>query len=283
MKNAFALLGLLTLTLAGCSGEKSAKTPEQATLSPEPAAAPAAETAPAPTAATLEKAAKTNETSVDEGTDKADARLERMASLPESAQLPAGKWKAGTNYQPITPAQPTSVEPGQVEVMEVFWYGCPHCNVLDPTLETWKKSAPSYVKFVRVPVMWGPVHRAHARLFYTLESLGKLDALHGKVFAAIHQKQDYLVANDDAQTRRMQLDFAKANGISEADFTRAYDSFGVNAALQRAEDLTRRYRVDGVPVLFVNGKYQTDVTMAGGNEQLAQILTDLAAAEKRRR
>ncbi|RYZ62805.1 MAG: thiol:disulfide interchange protein DsbA/DsbL, partial [Proteobacteria bacterium] len=233
MKIAFALVGLLTLSLAGCGGEKPSTSSEQATLSPEPAAAPPAEAAPPATAATIEKAAKTSETSVDEGTDKADARLERMAGLPESAQLPSGKWKAGTNYQPISPAQPTSVEPGQVEVMEVFWYGCPHCNVLDPTLETWKKSAPSYVKFVRVPVMWGPVHRAHARLFYTLESLGKLDALHSKVFAAIHQKQDYLVANDDAQTRKLQLDFAKANGISEADFTRAYDSFGVNASLQR--------------------------------------------------
>jgi thiol:disulfide interchange protein DsbA len=138
------------------------------------------------------------------------------------------------------------------------------------------------VKFVRVPVTWGPVHRAHARLYYTLEALGKLEQLHTVTFDEIHKRGNLLVAQDDAQTRRMQIAFAKANGISEADFTRAYDSFGVNANLQRAEDITRRYRIEGVPVMFVNGKYQTDVGMGGGHGGLIELINDLAANEKRR-
>ena len=125
-------------------------------------------------------------------------------------------------------------------------------------------------------------HRAHGRLFYTLEALGKLDALHEKAFDEIHKRGNMLAANDDAQTLKMQADFARANGISEADFIKAYNSFGVNAAMQRAEDITRRYRVEGVPVIYVNGKYQTDVGLAGGQQQLLELINDLAAAEKRR-
>ncbi len=259
--------------------------PADALDAPAAAAAPAEENASAKAAApaALEQAAtKNQETTPDAEADRGDARLERVAALPESAQLPSGKWKAGTNYLPLSPAQPTSVEPGQVEVLEVFWYGCPHCYHLDPFLETWKKNKPSFVKFVRVPVTWGPVHRAHGRLFYTLEALGKLDALHTKAFDEIHQRGNMLVANDDATTLKLQVDFARANGISEADFTKAYNSFGVNAAMQRAEDITRRYKIEGVPVILINGKYQTDVALAGGQGQLIELINDLAAAEKRR-
>jgi protein dithiol oxidoreductase (disulfide-forming) len=286
MKHALAVVALLGLGLAACGREPPPSTLEQTSLeAPAPTAptgANASDTAAAPAA--LEQAATRNqETTPEAEADRGDARLERVAALPESAQLPSGKWKPGTNYLPLSPAQPTSVEPGQVEVLEVFWYGCPHCYALDPFLENWKKTKPSYVKFVRVPVTWGPVHRSHGRLFYTLEALGKLDELHSKAFDEIHQRGNMLAANDEATTLRLQAAFARANGISEADFTKAYNSFGVNAAMQRAEEITRRYRIEGVPVLFVNGKYQTDVSMAGGQPQpLIELLTDLAAAEKRR-
>jgi len=286
MKNAFAVLALLGLSLAACGRDTSSNTaatpPLAAPVAPAATLAPSAG-AEAATPAALERAAKANqESTVDAEADRGDVRLERVAAMPESAQLPAGKWKAGTNYIPITPAQPTSAEPGQVEVLEVFWYGCSHCYALDPFLESWKKNKPANVKFVRVPVTWGPAHRAHGRLFYTLEALNKLDALHTTTFEEIHKRGNFLIANDEAQTVKMQLDYAKAHGISEADWNRAYNSFGVNASLQRAEDITRRYRVEGVPVIIVNGKYQTDVGMAGGQSQLIELINDLAAAEKRR-
>ncbi len=129
--------------------------------------------------------------------------------------------------------------------------------------------------------MWGPVHRAHAKLFYTLETLGR-DDLVAKAFDEIHRRNNVLVAQDDAQTQQMQLAFAKANGIAEADFKRESNGFAVNTRLQRADELSRRYRIESVPTFIVNGKYRTDVGMAGGPEQLIQLLNDLAAAEKSR-
>ncbi len=97
-----------------------------------------------------------------EGTaaEQRDVALARIAAMPADQQLPAGKWKAGTNYTPLVPSQPTSVAPGKVEVVEVFWYGCPHCHDLEPFIQSWLKNKPEYAELVRVPVMWGPVHRA---------------------------------------------------------------------------------------------------------------------------
>ena len=102
------------------------------------------------------------------------------------------------------------------------------------------------------------------------------------MYEEIHTRGNMLAANDDARTRQLQLAFAKANGIAEADFLREYDGFFVNTQLQRAEDLTRRYRVDATPVVFVAGKYQTDVGLAGGQQELMQLIDALAAHEKRR-
>jgi protein dithiol oxidoreductase (disulfide-forming) len=270
------ILPAVGLVLAACGSQQAAK---------EATTAPAATTATAPAAAKpatgLDKAAAATQESTAEPEDKGDATLERLAAMPENAQLPAGKWKPGVNYKPIVPAQNTATEPGQVEVVEIFWLGCGHCYALEPFMQSWKKSKAEYVKFVSVPVMWGPVHRAHARLFYTLEVLGKSE-LASKAFEEIHRNGNMLVANDDAQSLKLQLAFAKANGISEADYTREYNGFGVNTKLQRAEELTRRYKVEGVPLVIVNGKYQTDVAMAGGHNELIQEINDLAASEKHR-
>jgi thiol:disulfide interchange protein DsbA len=272
-------IALLALSISACARN-----------APPPAAAPAAKpatTAPAPaakdTAQTSEsqQATASQETGEEETVDdKRDASLERLAAMPSDQTLPAGQWKPGVNYVPLVPAQPTSVAPGKVEVVEVFWYACPHCYALEPFVQSWLKNKPEYVEFLRVPVMWGPVHRAHARLFYILESLGRKD-LHSKVFDAIHKEQKMLVGNDDASTQKMQLDFAVANGIKADDFKKAWDSFTVNSSLQRAQQLTERYHVDGVPLVVVNGKYETDVGKAGGPGQLLQLINDLAVSEKR--
>ncbi len=276
-------IALFALSITACARE--APTPPAA----PPSAAPPATAAPAqqPTAPTAQTSESKEATASQESTgdetadDKRDASLERLAAMPSDQQLPAGQWKPGVNYTPLVPAQPTNVAPGKVEVVEVFWYACPHCYSLEPFVQNWLKNKPEYVEFVRMPVMWGPVHRAHARLFYILESLGRKD-LHAKVFDSIHKEQKMLVANDEAVTRKMQLDFATANGIKAEDFNKAWDSFTVGSALQRAEQLTQRYRVEGVPLVVVNGKYTTDVSHAGGPGQLLALINDLAASEKRR-
>ena len=218
-----------------------------------------------------------------EAASSEDSALERAAALPAAATLPAGKWVAGTHYRPLVPAQPTDAAPGKVEVIEMFWYACPHCYALDPYLETWRKSKAAYIEFRRVPVTWGEVHRAHARLFYTLQALGKEEALHSTVFAEMHDHKNYLFAqNDEHETIAAQVAFAKAHGISESDFMGAYNSFTVQTNLQKADDLVHRFKVEGVPLMVINGKYLTDVNMAGSPANVISIVNDLAASEKRR-
>jgi len=236
--------------------------------------------------ANIAEAASNQQEGADTGAnapDSSEAALEKIVALPAAGQLPPGPWVAGTNYRVLSPAEPTDVPPGKVEVLEIFWYACPHCYALDPTVEKWRGAKPPYVEFRRVPVTWSEEHRAHARLFYTLQALGKLDALHGKVFDEIHQKSDLLyVAGDEKATRQAQLQFAKANGISESDFLSTYDSFGVQNSLQKADDLIRREHIDSVPTFVVDGKFVTDAGMAGSPEKLTRLLDDLAASEKHR-
>ena len=291
MKPTLVLLLLLT-SLSACArepGTPAAGTNSAATSATAPQSAPTVAAAAAEAAATAASvsdvavAAKTQQEGLDTGksTDSGEAALERVAALAPEGQLPAGKWVAGTNYKVLSPAQPTDAPPGKIEVIEFFWYGCPHCAVLEPYIQNWRKDKPPYIEFVRIPVMFGEVHRAHARLFYTLQALGKVDELNSKVFDQIHQQRDPLYApDDDKGTLQDQLHFAKANGISEADFMSAYNSFGVQANLQKADDLMRRDRIEGVPSIVIAGKYESDVGMAGSQANLIQLTNDLAASEK---
>jgi thiol:disulfide interchange protein DsbA len=281
------------LALAACSRQESAPAPLPAPASapaPAPAggasgASPAA--APAATAQSETQQATSSQESGDgeaERPAKSDASLEQMAALPANEQLPNGPWQPGVNYDPIVPAQPTSVAPGKVEVLEVFWLACPHCYALEPHIRSWLKAKPSYVEFVRVPVIWGPMHRAHARLYYTLEALGRQDLI-AKAFDTIHdlaeRQQPALAGGTDEETLRLQQGFATQNGVGADDFAKAYNSFSVNSDLQRAEQLTQRYHVEGVPFIVVNGKYSTDIYKAGGEGKLIELINWLAAAEHR--
>jgi thiol:disulfide interchange protein DsbA len=204
------------------------------------------------------------------------------ASTASAATTEGSTWQDGVNYTRIVPAQPTSVPAGQVEVLEFFWYACPHCNAIDPLVESWKKTKPAYIGFSRVHVMWNEGHRALARLYYTLESMGKLDQLHGEVFKEIHVNGNPLVAGDPLESERIQAAFVKKFGISETAFREAYHSMSVDLALQRADTLVQRYRVDGVPRFIVNGKFVADVASAGSPERLISLISDLAAQEHKR-
>ncbi|MCX7059071.1 MAG: thiol:disulfide interchange protein DsbA/DsbL [Proteobacteria bacterium] len=206
-------------------------------------------------------------------------------TTPVGTPIPS-KWIDGKHYTSLVPAQPTSVAPGKVEAAEVFWYHCPHCFAFDPSIENWRHSnkAP-YVEFVRVPVLWSsnPSTEPLARLYYTIEALGKSETLHTLVFREIHVKNNPLFVNGDpTATERAHKAFLKANGVSEADFDKTYRSFSVEGKLQRAEQLTRRYKVLGVPYFVVNGRYTADVGTAGGEPQLLTLMDDLAASERKR-
>jgi thiol:disulfide interchange protein DsbA len=203
-----------------------------------------------------------------------------LVACARDGAVPA-KWQAGTHYTPLAAPQPTAAAKGKVEVLEVFWYGCGHCFVLDPALESWNASKPEYVEFTRLPVIWGPAHAQHAKLYYTLRAL-KRDDLHAKVFAAIHEGGQMLASQDEVAARDMQRKFLVAHGVTEKDFDAAYDSMTVATQLRRAENLTRAYQVASVPLIIVNGKYSTGVTQAGGTPLLMNLINDLAASEKGR-
>ncbi len=287
-----ALTAVLSLVLFACargaSHQQAAVSTTPASTPPVAAAAPSspstqndattAENETQQAAAAQEKGGDEPET--DRSQARSDAGLERLAQLPASDQLPGGHWKAGDNYTVLAPSQPTSVAPGKIEVVEVFWLGCPHCYALEPYIQSWLKNKPDYIQFVRVPVMWGPVHRGHAHLFYTLLALNRPDLVQ-QAFDTIQQKHEMLVAPTDADTLKAQQDFAKQFGVTPDQYAAAYNSFSVASNLTRAEQLTQRYHVEGVPLMVVDGKFTTDVGKAGGPSELIQLVDDLAASQRR--
>jgi thiol:disulfide interchange protein DsbA len=205
----------------------------------------------------------------------------KPAAAPAPGPARPGKWVAGTNYRILGTPQPTDVGPGKVEVVEFFWFGCGHCYNLDATLEKWKASKPAYVEFRRSHVMWGPVHQQHARLFYVMQALGRPD-LQTKIFEEIHRHQNLLAAQNPVMARGLQQAFFEKNGVTAQAFETAYDSMSVATNLQRAEESANRYAIESVPTIVINGKYVTDVGMAGGPDRLIELVNDLAAAERRR-
>jgi thiol:disulfide interchange protein DsbA len=284
-----ALSAAAAMALTACSRQSQA--PQQAAQAAAPAdaqtggtAAPAADNNQ-PAAAAQNAAASAGPVSSAQASDAGSTSLEHLPAVPAGAALPSSsQWKAGVNYDVLSPAQPTTVGPGKVEVLEVFWLGCPHCYALEPYIRAWLKAKPSYVQYVRVPVMWGPVHRAHARLFYTLESLGR-DDLVEKVFTYIHNLEDQtgsesvLFANSADETFKQQQAWAVQNGVTADAFAKAFNSFYVNTQMQQAEEITNAYEVQGVPFIAVDGKFSTDVGKAGGETKLISLIDFLTAWE----
>lgn len=225
-----------------------------------------------------------------QASDADSTSLEHLAAVPASAALPeSAQWKPAVNYDVISPAQPTTVEPGKVEVLEVFWLGCPHCYALEPYIRDWLKTKPAYIQYVRVPVMWDdPMRRGHAKLFYTLESLGG-DDLVEKAFDYIHNvetqtgNESVLVTNSDGDSFRQQQAWAQQNGIAADAFAKAYNSFYVNTQLQQADETTTEYQVQSVPYIAIDGKFTTDVGKASGGgddpKKLISLIDFLAAWE----
>ena len=196
-----------------------------------------------------------------------------LVALAAQASLAAGPVE-GTNYTVLKPAVPTNVAPGKVEVVEVFWYACGHCYLLEPKLEAWnKKGRPAYVQLTRMPAVWNDVLKLHARLFYTIEVLGRPD-LNDVIFREINVNRNRLETPEKIEA------FLVAQGVSKADFQKTFNGFAVESKLARAVDLNKRYRITSTPTVVVNGKYVTDASMAGGEDPLFQLINQLAAREK---
>jgi thiol:disulfide interchange protein DsbA len=201
------------------------------------------------------------------------AEPDLVATDPSGAPT-TGRFEMGVHYLRLSPTQPTSSSPDRVEVCEIFWYGCPHCFDFDPLLEQWRGAQPDHVSFVRVPAVWNSLLQLHARAFYTAEALGKRDEMHSEFFREIHERGNRLESEAQIQ------EFFGRFGVDAAAFKQAFDSFAVQEKLQRADELSRRYRIQSVPTIVVNGKYTTGGTEAGGYGPLLELVDELVASER---
>ena len=174
----------------------------------------------------------------------------------------------GRHYIRLSQPMPVAAPTGKIEVIEFFWYGCPHCAAFEPALELWARQLPDDVAFRRVPVAFRPeTYVAHQRLFYALDSLGLVPAMQRKVFYTIHVERQRL--DNPAEISA----FAVKNGIDPAKLIEAINSFGIQAKLKQANQLVDGYKIDGVPAIGIHGRFYTSGALAGDNER-ALTVTD---------
>ena len=196
-----------------------------------------------------------------------------LAALPLGALAQAPR--EGKDFRPVRPVQPTDVPAGKIEVIEFFWYGCPHCNTLEPLLKQWTAKQPDDVVFRKIHVPFGD--RNHQQLFFTLESMGKAAEVNDAIFRAIHVDRDRLDTVD-----KMVAMLGK-HGIDGNQFRDTYKSFSVRTKMRRAAQVVDAYGVDGVPAMAVNGKYYTAPSMAGSNGAALAVLDYLIELERKAR
>lgn len=204
-------------------------------------------------------------------------RLLALFTLAFSLALPAQAAAAepGREYLVISPSVPVDVKKGQVEVLEFFWYRCPHCFDLETEVNAWAARLPKGVVFRKVPGILNPNWATLARAYYALEAVGMLDKLHEEVFDAIH------VHGQDLNSPQRFLDWAAGKGANRKQLADAFDSFAVNTKVMRAQQLSNAYRLNGVPAFAINGKFVTSASLTGGNASLFKTLDTLIARELR--
>ena len=193
-----------------------------------------------------------------------------------NTSIQAASYDEGIEYLKINPAVSTSVDKGQVEVVELFWYMCPHCFRFEPTMKKWLKNKPKNVVFKRVPAIFSPRWRFFAKVYYTTEILGVTEKVHEPLFKALHEDKARL-GNEAAMAKFVE----KHAGIKQQKFMDIFGSFSVDAKVRKAEDLSKRYKAQGVPTLVVNGKWRTGGTIADGHDGMIKVLDHLIKLESK--
>ncbi|HRN75843.1 thiol:disulfide interchange protein DsbA/DsbL [Ottowia sp.] len=198
-----------------------------------------------------------------------------LVALPGMLASPA--WaQSGKGYTELKERAPVEAPAGQVEVVEFFSYGCSHCKNFEPMFSAWKKSAPKDVAVRMVHVGFQSSFEPLQRIYYALEALGQVDALHAKVFDALQAQRKRLNQPD------VLFPWIAEQGVDRAKFEEAYKSFGVATKLRRAVQLQEAYQVEGTPALGVAGRYYTDGSMAGGFQRMIQLTNGLIEQERKR-
>ncbi len=183
-------------------------------------------------------------------------------------------FRAGKDFLPLDRPVPSDVGPGKVELIEFFWYSCPHCNAFEPTFAQWVRNAPKDVVVRRVPVAFRDDFAPQQRLYYTLEAMGLLDTVHAKVFHAVHVER--LPLNTDALIQA----WVEKQGVDGKKFAETARSFGIASKVKRAVQLQNEFRVEGVPSLGIAGRYYTDGSLAGSMERALKVAEYLLAQSR---
>jgi thiol:disulfide interchange protein DsbA len=189
-----------------------------------------------------------------------------------SAAIGAGA-HAAENYEVVSPPQPT-LGGGKIEVLEFFWYGCPHCYRFHPVLEEWRKSLPDDVVFRPVAAVINSSWSNHARAYFAAEALGVVDQLHDALFDALHKQKRRIIKLDDL------ADFAAEQGIDRQKFLDTMTSFAVETKLRRSQQMERSYKINGVPTMTIAGKYVTSGSLAGSHENVIKVMNQLIEKER---
>lgn len=189
------------------------------------------------------------------------------------AQANAGAPVEGQHYVKLSTPAPVTLPSAdkKIDVVEFFWYGCPHCNNFEPLLEGWIKQLPADVSFRRVHVGFGVQHQIHQRLHYALEEMGVLATMHRKVFAAMHAPSNRRQLINESEV----VAFGNESGIDGAKLAATMKSFSVNTKSAKARQLTDAYKIDGVPALGVQGRWFTSGSLAGSLERMLAVTNHL--------
>ncbi|MFN2339087.1 MAG: thiol:disulfide interchange protein DsbA/DsbL [Gammaproteobacteria bacterium] len=203
------------------------------------------------------------------------AKLAVCAALLGGTTLTlAQDYDEGIDYQRISPPQPTA-SADKVEVVELFWYGCPHCHQLEPLLHEWLEKQPDHVEFVRLPALLNPNWELLTRAYITADLLGVVDDVHADLFDRIHVKRDRSLHSEDGLAA-----FFAEHGVEEQKFRETFHSFATMTRVNQSRLMSRRYGVNGVPTIIVNGKYRANASMAGGtHEGMLRVVDHLIEKE----
>lgn len=200
-----------------------------------------------------------------------------FGALPAHAQSAAPQ--AGNEYVVLTPAQSNNAPAGKTEVIEFFWYSCPHCYQFEPLFDAWAAKQPNDVVIHRVPIAFQQNANfvPQQKLYFTLESMGLLPTLHVAVFEAIHKERKRLIKDEDI------FSWVESKGVDRKQFEEVYNSFAVANSVRRATQIQDDYRLEGVPALAVAGKYYTDGSKAGSMGKALDVVDVLVQQERKAR
>lgn len=197
------------------------------------------------------------------------AVLAAGCASPDPSKVP----DEGFEYRAAERPWPTE-SGSRLEVVEFFWFGCPHCNAMEPVLKEWLKKQPPDVAFRKVHVGLAPNWKPHQQMYYALEALGKAEALNDAIFFALHAQMMELDKRDRI------ADFVARNGVDRQKFIEAFESPAVRAKMAKADEMAKAFKLDSVPGLAVNGKWLTAPHMAGNREQALRVVDYLLAKER---